>query len=101
MDAKRFIEILSNSGFEPRSYSGRGMYGKACVGVDLDSSKSLFSVGMDVAYAIVDECESTGEDPADTLAEICNLRAREDSMGLGSIVYFPKLEWPSDLTSDE
>ena len=53
------------------SYSGRGMYGKVCA-----------SINGKNPYAIIEEAASRG------------IRgARVDSLGLGSVVYWPTLEW--------
>ena len=41
--------MLKNIGFEPRSYSGRGMFGKCCVGVVVPSTSSaLFKIGYEL-----------------------------------------------------
>lgn len=41
MNSERLIELIEEAGYEPREYSGRGMYGKYCVGFTTDDSKSL------------------------------------------------------------
>jgi len=71
------IEQLAEAGLEPRAYSGRGMYGKECVGVALDG------IGDGTAQQIV------GSAP------------RTDSLGRRIIAYWPHLSWPEGLTSAE
>jgi hypothetical protein len=66
MNFEAFVEKIREAGYEPRSYSGRGMFGKVCVGVDLDRN-------------------DRGEDLPGG--------ASEDSMGLGYIMYWPHVEW--------
>lgn len=59
---------IERQGGEPRSYSGRGMYGVRCVGVDMDY-------------------EGQYELPAGFVT---------DSMGRGVIAYWPSIEWKGD-----
>jgi hypothetical protein len=74
--------IESSNNWTCRSYSGRGMYGKTCLGVETDSYQlgELFS----------DIIQLMDEDDRD---EICKAISsmREDGMGLGLIVYFPSV----------
>lgn len=68
---------------EPRSYSGRGMYGRCCLGVDLYQGQSLGSL---IAVLITEVDEDDREDVAEAVQGMLT-----DSMGLGSIVYFPSV----------
>jgi hypothetical protein len=68
MDAKTLIEEIEETGRKVRSYSGRGMFGRQCVGVALDR----YDYGSDLP----DEGQ------------------RRDSLGLGEIVYWPSATWP-------
>lgn len=83
MTTERFIEIIEDAGYETRSYSGRGMYGNECVGIDLQDS-----VSMQFAAEVVASVE--GEDEREELVSIFR-DARTDFLGLGTIVYFPKM----------
>ena len=79
MDTTNLIEIITRAGLEWREYSGRGMGGVECVGVP---GEPLFIIA-DVMRA----CRS--------LEEVCEFsdaldRAREDTMGNGAILYFPR-----------
>ena len=67
---KELIEKLEDAGYEWRSYSGRGMFGKSCVGVTLRNDGELFQLGADV-----------GNDFG---------LPTTDSMGLGIIAYWPR-----------
>ena len=64
-------------------YSGRGMYGRKCVGFVLDA-------GCDVLLTLVELTEMLIDNGIDyvsnKLGAIC-----QDSMGTGIIIYFPKL----------
>jgi hypothetical protein len=77
-------------------YSGRGMYGKKCVGFDLDSKSELLDLGAAL------QTEGVLED--------FTSRASFDAMGMGIVVYFPgitcddapaKAEYDWDEDEDE
>jgi hypothetical protein len=81
MDPITLIRAIENAGYEARSYTGRGMYGRQCVGVEIDRHGSEFMLGVRLGLTL-------GEDAED-------LSPVSDSMGLGLIVYFPKVAWPA------
>lgn len=98
VDGKTLIKHLKDAYFEPRSYSGRAMYGRRCVGVTVDSDKVL-SVGARLVAAVLDD----SDDPfaiAEEYAELMD-KARSDSMGLDMIIYWPDVAWPADEDEDE
>lgn len=70
MDAKKLIRKIENTGRDARSYSGRFMYGKRCVGVALER----WDIGRDLP--------KKGH--------------RLDSLGLGMIMYWPDATWPEE-----
>jgi len=57
MDAQRLIELLEDAECEPRSYSGRGMYGRRCVAVVPDSYSSEGHVAALTMLYAADETE--------------------------------------------
>lgn len=64
-------ERLEAAGIETRSYSGRGMYGKECLGAVAHSAEDVYA-----------ECGRA------------NIKsARTDSMGLSVVVYWPSIPW--------
>lgn len=65
-------------------YSGRGMYGRSCVAVDCDNPLETLS-GI-FAYLVDSDDDIEGCDVQFSLGE-----PKQDSMGMGSILYFPKL----------
>lgn len=81
MDLQQMIE---DAGFETRSYSGRGMYGAECLGVEIDKDLGGFLGDLlDSALAL------SGPESVPVIVEA--LRGmKTDSMGLGLIVYFPE-----------
>jgi hypothetical protein len=79
------VALLERSGREPRPYSGRGMYGARCVGVNVDSADDALAIGLALsAEATDDEREALAKLGAPT----------SDAMGLGVIVYWRNVPWP-------
>lgn len=75
-------------------YSGRGMYGKTCIGFDTDRGQNLFSLGIDLARFLTENKEY------DLLEAFQNTTINIDSMGMGQIVYFPRMEIEIDKEDD-
>ena len=71
---------------ELRSYSGRNMYGKECLGIDMESMTDAFRFALSVQDS--------------DLAFILS-RPVFDNMGRGIIVYFPNVEAPEGIDNDE
>jgi hypothetical protein len=69
---------------EPFKYSGRGMYGKQCVAVKVDSDAQLW----ELAVALT-EVEVFPGDP------------KTDSFGLGIVAYWPSIEWDASAVEQE
>jgi hypothetical protein len=67
------IARLRDEGLEPRRYSGRGMFGADCIGVDVESRED-----------------------AGALKALFDLKPTTDSMGRGVVAYWPALPWPED-----
>jgi len=86
-DVDDFIERLALNDLVPYSYSGRGMYGRNCVGVNVESVGDILA-GV---YAVGYDCgqDDDGPDFAWFLERTC-----WDQMGLGWVYYWPDAEWP-------
>jgi len=82
MTSKEFIMALEDIGYEPRAYSGRGMYGSSCVGVDVEDLGHLFQLGYELA--------ANSPDPDGTYPSAPS----SDSMGMGYILYWRNFDWP-------
>lgn len=72
--ATKLIEAINAAGKKARSYSGRGMYGRECVACSIRRGEDF--AGLPGGY-------------------------RTDSLGLGQIVYWPRVAWPEDLEEQE
>lgn len=79
----------ANVGLElDTTYSGRCMYGARCLAVITggDDDRTTFELGMRLAV----ELHAAG---ADDLVELLgDERTSQDSMGLGSVIYWPDVE---------
>lgn len=76
--------LIQDAGYEVRSYSGRGMSGKECLGVDLDPNQTIMEFFAD----LLDACPQDEGFALDIISDALRI-AKTDSMGLGSIVYWP------------
>lgn len=82
MTAQELIDALQSAGYEWREYSGRGMMGARCVGVELDNERDIWKLSRDlIDYDI--------------------RSPRIDSMGLGIIVYWPRIKIEEDAVPDQ
>ena len=85
-------QILTDLGYETRSYSGRGMYGRKCLGVSMDAEERPLKIAADVFEYLLDDMGGMSEaDKKDILRAFKG--ACTDSLGLGSILYFPRIEY--------
>ncbi len=80
LKGKKLYDILEDEGFEPRSYSGRGMFGRNCVSVHSseDESVSLWQLAASLAAYDIPEPIT-------------------DQLGLGYVYYWPSYEWPDGV----
>lgn len=73
--AEQLKTAITQGGYEPRTYSGRGMFGAQCVGVNLESQEDLVGIGAALGKA--------GLEVGTPLL---------DSMGLGVVAYWPAVQ---------
>ena len=81
---KQACEDHGNVSFR-NTYSGRGMYGRQCVGIAGDNG-DIYSV---IAQVIKDSKES---DKFDWIVDTLLIQSNEDSMGMGIIIYWTCLK---------
>lgn len=74
-----------------RSYSGRGMYGRSCLGIETDDIGDVFA-------AVLEELEGE-EDTQDIQLAFKDMRT--DAMGRSTIVYFPTVPFVEDDEEDD
>ena len=83
----KVIEYIGDD-LELTSYSGRGMYGRHCVGLLCEDTHQFYRF-LVFAGSIADEY---GMNPD----EFANIAWRSDSMGRGLVFYAPQVEFISD-----
>lgn len=80
------------------AYSGRGMFGKECIG--FVTSESPFALGLKLGHYLREAESNTNEDdPSDLFEYLQNVRT--DSMGMDTIMYFPNIQMPDELVDEE
>lgn len=91
-----FVETFNerNAGCNARSYSGRGMYGKTCLGITGENSATIIREIISVIFSLHKKSERF---PVymleDTLQEF--LEYSQDNMGLDTIIYWPNIPFPT------
>lgn len=95
MNCHELCDIFEDLGFTAFSYSGRGMYGKRCLAINIDRGKNLFELGGQVARR-VDELSTDGEIDFEWMSD-----ARTDSLGKGVVLYFPEIPWDEEGDQNE
>jgi len=73
------------------TYSGRGMYGRQCVGITGDPGEVSRVVSQVIKDARLADVKDDDFD-FDLLVDTLLVEYNEDSMGLGTIMYWPCLE---------
>lgn len=79
-------EYCDSEGLDCREdYSGRGMYGRSCIAITCDNP--LNTLCELFAYIVDSDDDLDGYDVQCALGE-----SKQDSMGMSSILYFPRLK---------
>jgi hypothetical protein len=94
MEFEKILQAFEDCGLDPRPYSGRGMYGKECLGIVTDENP------LEIALMLVSELATAGDydTPQETLDALLELleelrRPLSDNLGRGTIVYWPRIKW--------
>lgn len=95
MNFNEIKEVVEDAGFDPQSYSGLGMYGLKCLSFNLDRDENVCDAFLDLAEALNSYVqENLDVEFEDAIQEFKG--AKIDSMGLGEVIYFPKIKWEDD-----
>lgn len=94
MENEAILRIIECAGYTARSYSGRGMYGRSCLGVVASNVLEMFADMLNEVDGSADEDEVL------VVADLMRA-AVTDSMGRDTIVYWPNIEPPSENSSDD
>lgn len=97
MDARTWIGWLRESMIDVKPYSGRGMYGKECVA----AYPSEYGGAQSAIGLLCQEVENCFDmDEAKGIVSIMK-HTEQDCMGLGIVLYWPRLEWPADVKRND
>lgn len=86
-------EALSSRACELKTwndYSNHDMYGKTCVGFEVDADLTYLAMGLGAILADMEESEELVTVDGDVFGWY-DLKHATDNMGHGSILYFPNL----------
>ncbi len=99
-----FQKLLKSMDLNVCSYSGRGMYGKVCLGVEVDGDETIgrfvSAVFFEISYLLRNVEDN--DDPELAKVGVHNLldeaseafnTFQKDKMGLGQIFYFPDVKY--------
>jgi len=90
------VELIEGAGYDARSYSGRFMFGKECLGVTCDDPIRFM---LDVLVHA--RAEDTDDNPVFEDIAVVLKNYRTDDMGRSQIIYFPSVEWEGKESSDD
>lgn len=93
IDQYEFEDIMyeANADEVNDTYSGRGMYGESCIAASGDDL-SLVRIGLEIGMS---------PDLDDAIKRALVRSARQDSMGRGTVVYFPGWKFTNEDEDDE
>lgn len=98
--AEQIRDAVENAGASIyEDYSGRGMYSRKCFGITIDrhSGKGIMEIMMELTMEIFDCDHDMLKDEMRDL----NWKMVQDSMGTGTIYYFPRIQWPEEESNEK
>ena len=95
-----FKEAIEDVGYQTRSYSGRGMYGKSCLGFETTRYQNSIQAVAEIIGNLADTCMYDDDLELQDFIEMFS-DVQSDSMGLGMIIYFPEISWDQDWEESE
>ena len=105
MELKLLKSLIEAAGYEAYSYSGRGMYGRQCVGLTCPDVNTAIAdifeacMGQDMEEdALADEYIKSVSQVMEEHGALCDaLRSSaQDSMGFDRVLYFKSVEWQDE-----
>ena len=85
LELRYHSEVLCEEDIDT-NYSGRGMYGDTCLGIRLERATDMIDLGVAIG-----ECLADGA-IRDEVVMALRDRAESDSLGLGTIIYWPRVK---------
>lgn len=96
--------LIEDAGYEYRSYSGRGMYGRSCIGF-CNNGNSESTIAIEFTNVIIEGLFMENDDidvlhtkVDEAMTKIASLfrGMSRDSMGVDMILYFSEIEWEDE-----
>lgn len=81
-------DLLDSAGIEYYAYSGRGMYGVTCLAINTEARGVNHLLGT--IANLIRIANEEDDSAVDVLADALHY-AQTDSMGMGTILYFPRI----------
>jgi hypothetical protein len=94
-DVVKAINIVAQDLGSPQSYSGRGMYGKHCLGIVTNDGELLLSINLalETVRYLLGVGDMDTPEIIDMVEDVLDCGISYDSMGHNTIVYFPGIEY--------
>lgn len=102
MEFNQLKTLIETAGYEAYSYSGRGMYGRKCVGLTCqDVNTAIADLFEAVFYVEVEDVANEEEEYEARMSAhnaLCKVirKSASDSMGLDKVLYFKFVEWQDE-----
>ena len=102
METSMLVNLIQAAGYEAYSYSGRGMFGRKCVGLtcpDVNTAiADLFEAVFDADVEDVANEQEEYDARMSAHSALCDaLRSSaQDSMGMDKVLYFKSVEWQDE-----
>lgn len=84
------FRFFDDKNYNPRRYSGRGMFGRHCLAIEINSLQSLFSLGVKIQAEFGDD--------SDIMSFLENILT--DQIDRQYIVYWPKIPFSDPYRYD-
>ena len=94
---KAIREACDRLGVTVRSYSGRSMYGRTCIGFEVNQGTSAAQFAFQLAYELMED-DKDGREAAE---ELSSREWSQDSLGHDTIVYVPGMAWDDSDDGEE
>ena len=105
MELKLLKSLIEAAGYEAYSYSGRGMFGRKCVGLTCPDVNTAIADLFEACMAQDMEDDEHADEHVKSVSQVmeehgalCKVirKSASDSMGLDKVLYFKFVEWQDE-----
>ena len=105
MELKLLKSLIEAAGYEAYSYSGRGMFGRKCVGLTCPDVNTAIADLFEACMAQDMEDDEHADEHVKSVSQVmeehgalCEVirKSASDSMGLDKVLYFKFVEWQDE-----